>query len=234
MWIHTHNIRGPFKTVRHGTWGGTYHQFKTSLHVVVTRANEKYLTPIGGKTPKSSRVSRATLKWRIIARIVFRNMPACRFNGVVHLILYLFAASVVSTLDLTVCDLWYGCSGVWMFVCASEPQYLNFDAQLGKVVDGLFRLAVSNRSAVVKVCHTSKGMALPEVSNMRPRLCATIVFVSDTMFLASDTHFSVRAAGTLRSGALRKSQNLDAKDRPNLRWCSEGQVVALGCRVWAE
>ena len=74
-------------------------------------------------------------------------------------------------------------------MCGSEPQYLNFDTQLGKVVDGLFRLAVSNRSAVVQVRHTSKGMALPEVSNMRPRLCAIIVFVSDTMFLVSDTQF---------------------------------------------
>ena len=52
---------------------------------------------------------------RIIARLVSRNMPACRLDGVVHLILYLFAAKVPSTfdlLDLTVCDLCYGCSGV--------------------------------------------------------------------------------------------------------------------------
>ena len=118
-------------------------------------------------------------------------------------------------------------------MCGSEPQYLNFDTQLGKVVDGLFR-SVSNRSAVVQVCHTSKGMALPDVSNMRPRLCAITVFVSDTMFLVSDTHFSVRAAGTLRSGALRMSQNVKAKDRPNPIWCSEGQVVALGCQVLAD
>ena len=53
---------------------------------------------------------------RIIARLVSRNMPTCRLDGVVHLILYLFAAYVASTLDLldlTVCDLCYGCSGVW-------------------------------------------------------------------------------------------------------------------------
>ena len=127
-----------------------------------------------------------------------------------------------------------GCSLIWS-VCFGTTISEVSTHNLGRLwMDCFGWRLVSNRSAVVKVCHTSKGMALPEVSNMRPRLCAIIVFVSDTMFLVSDTHFSVRAAGTLRSGALRKSQNLDAKDRPNPIWCSEGQVVALGCRVWAE
>ena len=53
---------------------------------------------------------------RIIARFVSINMPACRLDGVVHLIVYLFVAYVATTLDLldlNVCDLCYGCSGVW-------------------------------------------------------------------------------------------------------------------------
>ena len=45
-----------------------------------------------------------------------------------------------------------------------------FDTHLGKFVDGLFQLAHSDRSAVAQVRHTSKGMAVPEVFNMPPRL----------------------------------------------------------------
>ena len=108
------------------------------------------------KTSKPGWVSRTMLLERrlrrrlsrIIARLVSSNMPACRLDGVVHLILYLFAAKVASTLDLldlTVCDLCYGCSGVWKLLIWSVLLGITvsefFDTQFANVADGLFQLA---------------------------------------------------------------------------------------------
>ena len=61
-----------------------------------------------------------------------------------------------------------GCS--WSGVCCDEIQFLNSNAQFANVVDGLFQLPLESRSAVVRVRHILKGVAVPEVSNMRPRL----------------------------------------------------------------
>ena len=100
------------------------HHFDTSLHVVVTRATEKHHTSHEARLPNLDGSLRTMLLerrlrrclCRIIARIVSSDMPACRLNGVVPLTLYLFAALVASTEDLTECDSWYECSGVLMFL----------------------------------------------------------------------------------------------------------------------
>ena len=55
-------------------------------------------------------------------------------------------------------------------MCGDEIQFLNSDAQFANVVDGLFQLPLDSRSAVVQVRHILKGVAVTEVSNMRPRL----------------------------------------------------------------
>ena len=55
-------------------------------------------------------------------------------------------------------------------MCGDEIQFLNSDAQFANVVDGLFQLPLDSRSAVVRVRHILKGVAVTEVSNMRPRL----------------------------------------------------------------
>ena len=105
------------------------HQFESSVNLVVTRANEKCYTHTR-QDSQAMMVSRMMLLerrlrrrlCRIIARIVSSNMPACRLDGVVHLILDLFVALVASPLDplyLTVCDLCYECSGVLMFLISS-------------------------------------------------------------------------------------------------------------------
>ena len=65
-----------------------------------SRERMKNVTRTRGKTPKPRWVSRMMLLerrlrrrlCRIIARIVSSNMPTCRLNGVVALMLYLFAA----------------------------------------------------------------------------------------------------------------------------------------------
>ena len=55
-------------------------------------------------------------------------------------------------------------------MCGDEIQFLNSNAQFANVVDGLFQLTQSDRSAVVRVHHILKGVAVTDVSNMRPRL----------------------------------------------------------------
>ena len=155
-------ITRPFKTIRHRTKGGTYHQFDTSLHVVVTRASDKYHTAHEARLPHLDG-SQGRCCWRGVSegacagssRNVSSNMPACRFHGVVHLILYLFVAWIASTLDFIVCGLFHGCSGVWMLLIWSVLLgfiFLNFGYSICECCGWIVsELALSSRSAVAQV-----------------------------------------------------------------------------------